>query len=184
MEAWGMTSSEQQAQHSGWEKSTGFSVRPVPVEKGDLPQVYALIAACYEQFGFRLNLDDECEQHLRDPRGYFVSHGGDFWVVRDEDGVVRATVALCLHEMEEPPRAELKSMYVDAAWRRRGVGSALTRRVIDEARKRGCIELELWSDTRFTPAHAMYRSLGFAQIGEREINDSNNSVEFGFRRTI
>ncbi len=159
-------------------------LRPVPIEPRDLPRVYTLIAACYEQFGFRLNLDDECEQHLKDPRAYFRAHGGDFWVVRDEEGVVRATAALYLHGETSPPLAELKSMYVDIVWRRRGVGSALTTMVMDEARRRGCVEMELWSDTRFTPAHGMYESLGFKRIGERAINDSNNSVEFGFRRIL
>jgi putative acetyltransferase len=159
-------------------------LHPVPIEPRDLPQVYALIASCYEQFGFRLNLEDECEQHLKDPRAYFRAHGGDFWVVRDESDVVRATAALYLHQEEAPPIAELKSMYVDMAWRRRGVGSALTRMVMNEARQRECVEMELWSDTRFTPAHAMYESLGFQRIGERAINDSNNSIEYGFRRTL
>lgn len=157
------------------------------IEPRDLPQVYALIAACYEQFGFTLNLEDECEQHLKDPRAYFRAHGGDFWVVRDGDGVVRATAALYLHEPAGPgaaPLAELKSMYVDIAWRRRGVGRSLTLMVMEEARRRGCVEMELWSDTRFTPAHAMYESLGFVRCGRREIGDSNNSSEFGFRRGL
>lgn len=159
-------------------------IHPVPIEPRDLPQVYALIAACYEQFGFRLNLEDECEHHLKDPRAYFLAHGGDFWVARDEDGVVRATAALYLHRERTPSIGELKSMYVDIVWRRRGVGSALTRMVMDEARRRGCVDMELWSDTRFTPAHAMYESLGFQRIGERAINDSNNSIEYGFRRML
>lgn len=159
-------------------------IRVETLEPRDLPHVYALIAACYEQFGFRLNLDDECEQHLKDPRAYFHAHGGEFWVVRDEAGVVRATAALYLHEDVTPPLAELKSMYVDISLRRRGVGRALTSMVMEEARKRGCVEMELWSDTRFTPAHAMYESLGFVRGGERAIEDSNNSVEFGFRRHL
>lgn len=157
---------------------------PQPIEPADLPHVYALIAACYQQFGFTLNLDDECEQHLRDPRAYFLAHHGDFWVVRDEHNIPRATAALYLHTDTSPPLAELKSMYVDIAWRRRGVGRALTTMVMNEARARGCREMELWSDTRFTPAHAMYESLGFRRIGQRDINDSNNSVEYGFRRSL
>jgi putative acetyltransferase len=149
--------------------------------------VYALIAACYGEFGFTLNLEDECEQHLKDPRAYFRAHDGDYWVVRDAAGIPRATAALYLHEPaspESPPLAELKSMYVDIAWRRRGVGRSLTRMVMDEARRRGCTEMELWSDTRFTPAHAMYESLGFLRCGRRDIADSNNSSEFGFRRRL
>ena len=172
--------------HSGPEaRATLFS--PAPIEPPDLPHVYALIAACYEQFGFTLNLEDECEQHLKDPRAYFRAHGGDYWVVRDGAGIPRATAALFLHDPDGPgtaPLAELKSMYVDIALRRRGVGRSLTLMVIEEARRRGCAEMELWSDTRFTPAHAMYESLGFHRCGRRDIADSNNSSEFGYRRGL
>jgi putative acetyltransferase len=160
------------------------TIDATPIEPRDLPSVYALIATCYEEFGFTLNLDDECEQHLKDPRGYFRAHGGDYWVVRDDAGVVRATCALYLHSEGTPAVGELKSMYVDSAWRRRGVGRALTTMVMREAAARGCRVMELWSDTRFGPAHRMYESLGFVRIGEREIHDSNNSVEYGFRRGL
>lgn len=159
-----------------------------PVETRDLPSIYALIGACYEEFGFRLNLEDECEQHMKDPGAYFRAHGGGYWVVRDGSGLVRATVALYLHDRaqgdQRPKVAELKSMYVDKTWRRRGVGRMLVRMVIDEARQRGCDRMELWSDTRFTPAHAMYESIGFERFDERAIDDSNNSVEYGYRATI
>lgn len=161
-----------------------IETQPLPVEQRDLPHVYALIGACYEEFGFTLNLGDECEQHLRDPRAYFRAHGGDYWVVRDEGGITRATAALYLHSEQAPPVAELKSMYVDHAWRRRGLGRTLTSMVMNEARQRGCAVMELWSDTRFVPAHRMYESLGFMRFGEREIDDSNNSVEFGYRREL
>lgn len=146
--------------------------------------MFALIGRCYQEYGFTLNLDDECEQHLRDPRAYFLAHGGDFWVLCDEAGTVVGTAALYLHADRRPPVAELKSMYVDSSQRRRGWGRRLTMMVMDAARAAGCREMELWSDTRFTAAHAMYESLGFERFGLREIVDSNNSKEFGFRRAL
>jgi putative acetyltransferase len=42
----------------------------------------------------------------------------------------------------------------------------------------------LWSDTRFLAAHRLYRNLGFREIGTRELNDSNNSVEYGFELSL
>jgi putative acetyltransferase len=42
----------------------------------------------------------------------------------------------------------------------------------------------MWSDTRFADAHRLYRSLGFRQCGYRELNDSNNSKEYGFEMSL
>lgn len=154
------------------------------LRREDEPAVFALIARCYAQYGLTLNLDDECEQHLRDPGAYFRGHGGDFWVVDDGAGGIAGTAALDLNTQQDPPLAELKSMYVDPARRRQGLGSRLTRYVMERARAAGCRDMELWSDTRFDAAHAMYESLGFRRCGRRDIVDSNNSAEFGFRRSL
>lgn len=153
---------------------------PRPIRRGQEPSVKALIDRCYREFGLVLNLEDACEAHLRDPGAYFRSGGGEFWVLADGAGDVRATCALWLDRSASPPGAELKSMYVDPAWRRRGVGRALTRWVIDAARAAGARELALWSDTRFEPAHRMYESLGFVRCGRRDIDDSNASSEWGY----
>ncbi|MCC6676136.1 MAG: GNAT family N-acetyltransferase [Phycisphaerales bacterium] len=155
-----------------------------PIRREDEPAVISLIDRCYRQYGLILNLDDECEQHLRDPGAYFRSHGGDFWVVDDGAGGIMGTAALYVHSDRQPALGELKSMYVDPARRRQGLGSRLTRMVMARARAAGCRDMELWSDTRFDAAHAMYESLGFRRIGRRDLADSNNSAEFGFRRAL
>lgn len=144
----------------------------------------ALIDRCYREYGLALNLDDECEKHLADPGGYFRKHGGEFWVLTDDSGNVYATCALDIRAEDSRHIAELKSMYVDPSWRRRGIGRALTRHVMDAARRAGCARIELWSDTRFAAAHAMYESLGFERFGRREVADSNQSAEWGYRRTL
>ncbi|HBS29521.1 MAG TPA: N-acetyltransferase [Phycisphaerales bacterium] len=154
---------------------------PRPIVRGQEASVHALIDRCYREFGLALNLDDECESHLHDPGASFRAGGGEFWVLTDGSGEVRATVAISLDRGASPPGAELKSLYVDPSWRRRGLGRALTLWVVEAARVAGARELVLWSDTRFTPAHAMYESLGFARFGRRDIADSNNSSEWGYR---
>lgn len=146
--------------------------------------MHELIRRCYREFGLVLNLEDECEGHLRDPGAHFRAGGGEFWVVTDEGAVVRATVALKLDPSRTPPGAELKSLYVDPSWRRRGVGTALTELVVGRARQAGAAELLLWSDTRFEPAHALYESLGFRRCGRRDIIDSNDSSEWGYRMSL
>lgn len=159
------------------------SIQPRALTTRDLPGVLDLISRCYAEYGLTLDLNDACEAHLHDPIAYFCSSGGAYWVVADESGAVRATVALYLH-CGSPPLGELKSMYVDPLWRRRGVGSALARHVIEQSRARGCAVLELWSDTRFEPAHRMYESLGFQRFGRRDLEDSNESAEWGYRLVL
>ncbi|MCA9297714.1 MAG: GNAT family N-acetyltransferase [Phycisphaerales bacterium] len=147
---------------------------PRPFRDEDLPGVLDLIGRCYAEYGLVLDLDDECEAHLHDLGGTFRPDG-EYWVI--DDGGVIATVALRMHE----GIGELKSLYVDPGRRRTGLGARLTRLVIDEARARGASTLELWSDTRFEAAHALYRSLGFEAGGTRHLHDSNDSWELAFR---
>jgi GNAT superfamily N-acetyltransferase len=157
---------------------------PRAIRAGEEAMVHALIGRCYREHGLQLDLEDACEAHLKNPGEYFRGHGGEFWVVTDEAGAVRATAALMVHERGAGRVGELKSMYVEAAWRRRGVGRSLTRLVMEAARRAGCDAMELWSDTRFEVAHRMYESLGFVRVGRREVGDSNGSVEWGYRRMI
>ena len=59
---------------------------------------------------------------------------------------------------------ELKSMFTSDAARRRGVGRAMLRHLIATARAQGLerLSLETGSWAYFHPAHALYRSEGFA----------------------
>ena len=51
---------------------------------------------------------------------------------------------------------------------------------MDYARTKGKKRVILWSDTRFTDAHRLYRQLGFRQSSERDLHDIYNSSEYGF----
>ncbi len=57
--------------------------------------------------------------------------------------------------------AEVEAVHVDTAVRDRGVGSALMRWCIDEAKRRGCYRLQLTSQTVREGAHRFYERLGF-----------------------
>ena len=75
-------------------------------------------------------------------------------------------------------------MYVDSTRRRQGLGRLMTTHVMDAARAAGCREMALWSDTRFHAAHRLYESLGFDRFGRRDLQDSNQSSEWGYRRGL
>ena len=64
-------------------------------------------------------------------------------------------------------RGELKSMRVDDRFRGSGVGRALLRHIIAEARGRGMTSLwlETGSPDDFVPAQRLYESEGFARCG-------------------
>jgi hypothetical protein len=57
--------------------------------------------------------------------------------------------------------------------------------VENEAERRGASFVELWSDTRFTDAHRLYRSLGYRQLPDvRELHDLSSTREYRFARTL
>jgi N-acetylglutamate synthase-like GNAT family acetyltransferase len=148
------------------------TLRPTIPE--DVPGILALIGEIYAEYDCVLNAELE-EQHLLEPGPYFRGHGGEFWVV-EEEGKIVATAAVSLHE----DSGELKTLYVHPSLRRQGWGRRLTTLTMDYARAAGKPKMILWSDTRFTDAHRLYRNLGFTETGIRDLHDSNDTVEYGF----
>jgi putative acetyltransferase len=64
-----------------------------------------------------------------------------------------------------PSHGEIKSMHTVQTVRRRGVGTAMLRHIIDRARARGMtrLSLETGSWAYFEPARALYRRHGFVE---------------------
>ncbi|MDF2555352.1 MAG: family N-acetyltransferase [Microbacterium sp.] len=67
-------------------------------------------------------------------------------------------------------RGEIKSMRVDDRFRGSGVGRAVLRHIVDEARRRGMssLWLETGSTADFAPAQRLYESEGFVLCGPFE----------------
>jgi putative acetyltransferase len=72
---------------------------------------------------------------------------------------------------------EVKRMYVDPAWRGRGVGRALLETLIARAREMGYQAVRLGTVAEMTAARALYASLGFVPI-ERYRPDEVVDTEF------
>jgi [ribosomal protein S18]-alanine N-acetyltransferase len=66
-----------------------------------------------------------------------------------------------------PPQAELETIVVAPAARRNGVGVALMRAMIEELKTPGATEVTLEVRASNRPALALYRSLGFLEVGRR-----------------
>lgn len=72
-----------------------------------------------------------------------------------------ASLRLVPYLSDDLPHAELTELYVDPAFRRRGIGRALLERVEALAVKRGAAELVLLTGRNNHEAQAFYRALGF-----------------------
>lgn len=85
----------------------------------------------------------------------FVAVAGDRWV-----GMARGRF--------EPPIAHLIAVYVAPAWRRRGIGQAVSRAVVAWAGERGATAVLLsvsdWNDG----ARRVYESIGFVPTGVQQ----------------
>jgi len=146
-----------------------------PATKDDVSPIIKLIGDVWAEYGCVLDAETE-ERALLAPDDYFHARRGEFWVTEDA-GVIVATVAVMLNDAET---SELKYLYVNPHSRQQGLGARLTEHAIDFAKEKGARRMILWSDTRFTKAHRLYERLGFEKTGTRELDDMNNSVEYGF----
>ena len=63
------------------------------------------------------------------------------------------------------PWAVMENVIVDESMRRKGVASALVKRLVELAKRSGCYKIGLSSSRKRPAAHAMYESLGFKQYG-------------------
>jgi putative acetyltransferase len=146
-----------------------------PASDADAAGVIAVIAGVYAEYpGCVLDVDRE-EPALRAPASSFDR----FWVVEAE-GRVGGCVGVSLGET-----AELKKLYLDAALRGKGLGRELIALVEETARASGARRIELWSDTRFTTAHAVYERCGYTKTGRtRDLHDLSKTTEFHFEKTL
>jgi len=147
-----------------------------PATDADSAGVIALIARVFSEFeGCVLDVDRE-EPGLRAPASTYDR----FWVV-EEDGAVVGCCACSLR----PGVVELKKMYLDRAVRGHGLGRRLIELVEAVARGTDAACVELWSDTRFTVAHAVYERLGYVRGPRtRDLHDLSHTQEYYFSKPV
>lgn len=140
-----------------------------------------LIGGVFAEYpGCILDVDGELPE-LRCIATSFQRWGGRFWVVLREGRVI-GCVGFTPSAASPSEGIELRKLYVDKTARKMGLGSALCDLVEGAARSLDKKFVELWSDTRFENAHALYARRGYTKGPEtRDLHDKSASVEYYFR---
>lgn len=148
----------------------------------DAAGLIALIGGVFAEYpGCVMDVDGELPE-LRAIASHFREHDGEFWVTVRDGGIVGC---IGYSRAKDPSGVELKKLYVHASARQHGLGGQLHDRVEARARERGARFIDLWSDTRFTTAHAFYERRGYQRAATtRELHDKSFTVEFYFRKDL
>ncbi len=140
-------------------------------DEGDAAAVAALWTEAYADAG------PEGRQEPYALQEYFaVAACAQVTVAVDGTGALLAVVALFPpggrgRSVAGPGEAELARLAVAAGARRQGIGRALVLAATEGARTLGAERIALWSRPYQTAAHALYESLGWRRVGERDADD-------------
>lgn len=141
-----------------------------PAEEADLAAVGAITVEAYRVDGFLEGTEDYADT-LADAAARFQA--ADLLVAVDASGEVLGSVTVVrpgtpYAEVSKPGELEFRMLSVAASARGRGVGDALVRAVIDQARAIGVERVVLSSSEKMLAAHRLYRRLGFTRLPDRD----------------
>ena len=95
-----------------------------------------------------------------------AAHGIKFSKVLRGKEVGRAYLYVMTNDLHREPFGFMEDVFVDEAYRGRGIGEALVKKVISEAKRLGCYKLVATSRHERPKVHAMYVGFGFKDQGK------------------
>lgn len=149
-------------------------------------EVYDEFNFCWEPEGYHADIHD-----LTD---YCNPEIAQFWVAESNNEILGCGgiewcpaipgAALTLDHTETLPRvaatqAMLIRYYVRPNARGQGIASKILELSIAAAKLRGITGIEIWSDKRFVDAHRLYQNRGAVVVGDRILDDPDESPEWG-----
>ena len=151
---------------------TGAFVVREATSTADVDAVRRLVLAHVDERASMPGIEHMKADAIRLP-GPYIAPRGAIWLA-EADGAAVGCVAL---RPLPGGIGEVKRMYVDPAWRGKGVGRALLETLIARARDMGYHAIRLGTVAEMTAARALYASLGFVPI-ERYRQDEIVDTEF------
>lgn len=160
--------------------SPGRDIRIRDARDDDGDALIALIEACWADYpGCILDVDKD-NPELRTFASHYTGKGGRAWIAECSGKVVGSAAV-----EPSPDGAHIHTLYVDPALRRRGLARRLLTLVEEQAMRSGAGFIDLWTDLRFTAAHAFYESLGYRRRGGvRSLDDASQSIECNFVKKL
>jgi GNAT superfamily N-acetyltransferase len=141
-------------------QSAGFHVHEVNDEHG-VNEVRRLVLEYAASMSTKPGVEHLRADAAALPGRFALPRGGLWLATADDAGTGVGCVAV---RPLDDDIAEVKRMYVDAAWRGRGVGRALLEALIAGARERGYAKLRLGTLEEMKEAQSLYHSVGFRPI--------------------
>jgi ribosomal protein S18 acetylase RimI-like enzyme len=136
-----------------------------PAREDELPAVGELTFEAYRANGYLTGHEDgPYAGKLRNARPRYQE--AELLVAVDETGTILGTVTVAhpgstWREIGRDDELEFRMLAVSTAARGRGIGEALTRRVLDQATEQGFRAVVLSSSESMHAAHRLYERLGF-----------------------
>jgi ribosomal protein S18 acetylase RimI-like enzyme len=130
----------------------------------DLPGIVRMLAD--DMLGStRERLEEPLPDCYHEAFAAIAADTGSELIVAEVDGVLAGVLQLTVTpglSHQGARRATIEGVRTDAAFRGRGIGSALVRHAIDRAREQRCRMVQLSSDSRREDARRFYERLGFS----------------------
>ena len=140
-----------------------MEVRVRRATEADIPGVLALYAQPGASSGSVMPLADAQATFRR-----MSAHPGyALYVAERADALVGTFVLVVIENLthQGAPSAVVENVVVDERRRGQGIGTAMMRFAMDEARRQRCYKLTLSSNLKRERAHAFYDALGFERHG-------------------
>ncbi len=91
--------------------------------------------------------------------------GVKFFIMENKKEIARAYLYILKNDSHREPFGFLEDMLVEEKYRRQGLGAALVKATVAEAKKRGCYKLIATSRHSRKAIHRWYKKLGFEDYG-------------------
>ena len=154
-------------------------LRGMPVRRADpasdLTTVRVLFREYAQSLGFALDFQD-FEAELATLPGEYAEPRGTILLAHSPDGAPWGVVAL--RPLDDDGACEMKRMYVRPEARGQGLGRILGEAIVQAAKERGYRAMRLDTIDTMAAAIALYRSLGFREIGAYRFNPMPGALFF------